>query len=248
MYGNAVLGSDGPLPKVTWAGREHIGTVFLVATPNEGTFLALQRLEEGVHYHERRGSGAFSPDTLFTYPSVFDMIPRRLPPLVDDDGQPLPFKLDDPKDWERSSPGPSSTPIASPRFRTRFGASTWQASWREAAGSGTRLNQLADTPNPVPIYAIAGGAHRVQRTALVSTRKGEVRVRFDPPASGRSRLKPLLFEPGDDMIATRSLVAEDSSHDPASSLNFTQVLHSKKTHHAVISSPEVLAALEGLLK
>jgi hypothetical protein len=61
-------------------------------------------------------------------------------------------------------------------------------------------------------------------------------------------LKPLLREPGDTMVPIRSLVAEDSSHDPASSLCFARVVHSKKSHQALISAPEMLQALGEVLK
>ena len=245
MYGNAPLESGGPLPRVTWAGSHHIGTIFLVATPNEGTFLALKRLEEGVFYRNHRG--AFSPETLFTYPSVFDMIPRRLPPLVDGAGKPLPFTLDDPEDWERLAwsvidpSRESEVPYAVRREHLERELDRSARLW-------AAMNQLAATPNPVPIYAVAGFSRSVQRTALVSTRNGDVKVRFDPPSVARTRLKALLFEPGDEMVAMRSLVAQDSPHDPASSLNFTRVLQSKRSHHDLLSSPEMLAALEGLLK
>ena len=75
-----------------------------------------------------------------------------------------------------------------------------------------------------------------------------MKVRFDPPAGTGALLKPLLFEPGDSMVATRSLAAEGSSHDPTSSLCFTRVVHSKRSHHALLSSPEMLAALVEVLK
>ena len=61
-------------------------------------------------------------------------------------------------------------------------------------------------------------------------------------------LKPILFEPGDSMVATRSLTAEGASHDPMSSLHFTRVVLSKRSHHALLSSPEMLAALVEVLK
>ena len=46
MYGDTPLGESGPLPPVTWAGQATIASVFLVATPNEGTFISLKRLSE----------------------------------------------------------------------------------------------------------------------------------------------------------------------------------------------------------
>lgn len=245
MYGDTPLGEDGPLPPVTWAGSAHIGTIFLVATPNDGTFIALERLEKGIFYRWHRGG--FSPETLFTYPAVFDMIPGRIAPLVDGDGRALPFDLDDPDDWERigwSVVDPhwdSGTPYVVRREHLE----------RELARSTrmrTAMSQLASTPNPVTLYVVACLSRSVQRTALVTRRHGDIKVRFDAPAVGRTRLKPLLREPGDAMVPIRSLVAEGFSHDPASSLCFARVVHSKKSHQALISSPEMLAALGEVLK
>jgi pimeloyl-ACP methyl ester carboxylesterase len=244
MYGDAPLGEDGPLPPVTWAGSAHIGTIFLVATPNDGTFIALKRLEKGIFYRWHRGG--FSPETLFTFPAVFDMIPGRIAPLVDGHGNPLLFDLDNPNDWERlgwSVVDPlwdSATPYVVRRDHLE----------RELARSNrmrTAMNQLATTPNPVTLYVVASLSWTVQRTALVTERhRGGIKVRFD--TAGRARLKPLLREPGDSMVPIRSLVAEDSSHDPASSLCFARVVRSKKSHQALISSPEMLEALGEVLK
>jgi len=245
MYGDAPLGADGPLPPVTWAGAATIGSVFLVATPNEGTFLALKRLERGIFY--RAGHGAFSPETLFSYPSVFDMIPKRLAPLVDDTGKPLPFNLDDPDGWDRAGwsvlnpRSRSLTPYAARRQHLASELARHARLWEA-------LDQLASTANPVRLYVVAGGSKDVQRSALVTGGRRGVTVHFDLPPVARSRFKPLLFEPGDTMVPVRSPLAESSTHDPASSLYFTRVLRSKRTHQALLSSPELLTALNDVVK
>lgn len=245
MYGDGPLGDSGPLPPVSWAGGAHIGTIFLVATPNEGTFLALKRLQKGIFHHGRRG--AFSPETLFSYPSVFDMIPEHLSPLVDGDGNALSFNLDNPDDWERLG-----WSVIDPRRASRIPYSVRRAHLEKELVRSRRLwsalDQLANAPNPVPLFVVAGLSRSVQRTALVTRRGGGMKVSFDLPASSRTRFKALLFEPGDEMVPVRSLVAQDSSHDPSSSLCFARVLHSKASHHHLLSSPELLAALDGLLK
>ncbi len=98
------------------------------------------------------------------------------------------------------------------------------------------------------MYGVAGLSRSVQRTALVTKKKGKMKVRFDPPPGTGAILKPILFEPGDSMVATRSLTAEGSSHDPMGSLCFAGVVRSKRSHHALLSSPEMLAALVEALK
>jgi pimeloyl-ACP methyl ester carboxylesterase len=245
MYGDTPLGSSGPLPPVTWGEREHIGKLFLVATPNEGTFLALQRLEKGIYYRWHRG--AFSPETLFTYPSVFDMIPAQIPPLVDGDGKPQPFDLADPDDWERLSwsivnPTADST-IPYPERREHLASEL-----RRIARLHAALTQLASTPNPATLYVVGCLSRSVQRTALLTSGSHGFKVRFDPPAYSRSRLKPLLFEPGDAMVPARSLIAQSSSHDPAGSLRFARVVESRESHQDTLSSPETLEALRDVLK
>src|SRR6185503_15718095 len=98
MYGDAALGDSGPLPDVNWGGADYMRHLFLVATPNEGTFASLKSLEQGVTYFHHYG--AFSPQVMFSFPAVFDVIPGRLEPLLDREGRPLPFRLDRAEDWE----------------------------------------------------------------------------------------------------------------------------------------------------
>jgi pimeloyl-ACP methyl ester carboxylesterase len=246
MYGETPLGENGPLPPVTWAGRGQIGTLFLVATPNEGTFIALKRLELGIYHSGHRG--AFSRETLFTFPSVFDVIPSSIAPLIDDEGHDLPFHLDDPADWERLGWSVVDDPdgeISVPRDALRAHLASELA---RSARLKAALDQLGSTPNPATLYGVVGLSRNVQRTALVTSNKGKMKVRFDPPPGTRGRLAPLLYEPGDSMVPARSLAAEGSSRDPASSLCFSRVVHSKRSHHALLSSPELLAALVEALK
>jgi pimeloyl-ACP methyl ester carboxylesterase len=245
MYGDVALGEAGPLPPVTWAGGRQIGTLFLVATPNEGTFIALKRLEKGIYYRGRRG--AFSRATLFTFPSVFDVIPQSLAPLVDGEGRDLPFSLDDPDDWERVGWSVVDDGDGSAMQHEAVRAHLVRELARSARLRAA-LDQLASTPDPATIYGVAGLSGSVQRTALVTNKKGKMKVRFDPPPGSHARLTPLLFEPGDSMVPARSLAAEGSSHDPASSLCFSRVVHSKRSHHALLSSPEMLAALTEALR
>jgi hypothetical protein len=244
MYGDTALGEAGPLPPVTWAGAPRIGTLFLVATPNEGTFTALKCLEKGTFY--RWHHGAFSPATLFTFPSVFDVLPDRIEPLIDGRGKPLPFRLDDPDDWERLGWSVIDRGQASAVPHAALRAHLERELARHARLQAA-LAQIAGTPNPAALYVVGSLSQSVQRTALVVSRGGRMEVRFEPPSGGRPDLTPLLFEPGDSMVPDRSLTAEGSAHDPASSLCFRSVVHSTRSHQALLSSPEILAALDEVI-
>jgi pimeloyl-ACP methyl ester carboxylesterase len=244
MYGDAPLGKEGPLPPVTWAGGARIGILFLVATPNEGTFTALKCLEKGNFYFW--GHGAFSPATLFTFRSVFDMLPDRVEPLIDRHGKALPFRLDDPDDWERLGWSVIDRRRNSPALHAERRAHLERELARHARLRDA-LAQIAATPNPAALYVVGSLSQTVQRTALVLSQSGRMKIRFEAPSGARQDLTPLLFEPGDTMVPDRSLTAEDSAHDPASSLCFRSVRHSTRSHQALISSPEILAALDEVI-
>jgi hypothetical protein len=244
MYGDAPLGKEGPLPPVTWAGGARIGTLFLVATPNEGTFTALKCLEKGNFYFWRHG--AFSPATLFTFRAMFDMLPDRVEPLIDRRGKALPFRLDDPDDWERLGWSVIDRRRNSPALHAARRAHLERELARHARLRDA-LAQIAATPNPAALYVVGSLSQTVQRTALVLSQGGRTKIRFDSPSGSRQDLTPLLFEPGDTMVPDRSLTAEDSAHDPASSLCFRSVRHSTRSHQALISSPEILAALDEVI-
>ena len=247
MYGDAALGEAGPLPPVTWAGGSRIGTLFLVATPNQGTFAALKSLEQGVFFH--LGHGAFSPDTLFTFPSMFDVLPERIEPLIDRRGKALPFRLDDPGDWERLG-----WSVLAPRRGSAVAHGTHEAlrahlerELKRHARLQAALSQVAGSPQPAALYVVGSLSQSVQRTALVTREGGRTRILFEPPAGAGPDLAPLLFEPGDNMVPDRSLVAAGSTHDPASSLCFRSVLHSTRPHQGLLSSPEIVKALDEIL-
>jgi hypothetical protein len=244
MYCDTTLGTDGPLPPVTWAGGPYIGTLFLVATPNQGTFTALKCLEKGTFYYLHYG--AFSPAALFTFPSVFDVLPARVEPLIDRQGRALPFHLDDAADWERLG-----WSVLDPRNESGIPHATLHAHLERELARHARLQaalaQIAAAPNPAALYVVGSLSQSVQRTALVIQQNGRIRVQFQPPAGTVHTLAPLLFEPGDTMVPDRSLTAQGSSHDPASSLCFRSVRHSTRSHQGLLSSPEILAALDEIL-
>jgi Lecithin:cholesterol acyltransferase len=248
MYGDAPLGTSGPLPAVTWAGSPYIDTLFLIATPNEGSFTALKCLEEGTFY--ALGHGAFSPGTLFTFRSVFDMLPAQIEPLIDPDGKPLPFRLDEAADWAHL--GWSVIDRRGKSGRSAAAQASLRAHLERELARHKRLKaamaQVADTPNPVDLLAIGSLAQTVQRTALVMSQGNRIKSRFVPPAGKRKDLMALLFEPGDTMIPFRSLTADSSTHDPASSLFFRSVIRSPRLHQGLLSSPEMLSALDRVVQ
>lgn len=245
MYGDAPLGRDGPLPPITWEGANFIDAIFLVATPNAGTFLALDAVHRGSFWW--RHWGAFSPDVLATFPAMFDLMPARAEPLVDATGAALPQRLDTVEGWEALGWGPLRS--GSRRFADREAA---RAYVRRELARGARLRaaleQVSGRPNPVPLHVIGSEAHTAQRTAVVLERsRGKTAVRFEKPPRAADAVATLLSEPGDTMISSRTLRAEGLPRSPGGTLDFTSVAYSSEAHHELASSAELLIELESLL-
>lgn len=245
MYGDAPLGSSGPLPPVTWKGGALMSRAFLVATPNDGAFSTLFSLQQGNFY--RSGYGAFSPETLFSFPAVFDMIPARPDPLVNPEGSPLAWNLNDPADWERLG-----WSVFDPENRRRLTLAQARSHLRSELARKARLQEALEatgpSPNPVPLHLMGGECEKVPRSAVVSEIAGRLHVTFSALAGDRARLNALLFEPGDSMISRRSLIAEDLEHDPRSSLAFTTLNVSCSSHRLLMSSPLLIDPLLAELK
>jgi hypothetical protein len=173
------------------------------------------------------------------------MLPAHVEPLIDGNGKALPFRLDDPDDWERLG-----WSVVDPRRRSATPHAVLRAHLERELARHARLHaalaQIAPAPNPASLYAVGSLAQTVQRTALVIEEGGRMKVRFEPSRERRD-LAPLLFEPGDSMVPVRSLAAEESAHSPASSLFFRSVRHSARSHQGLLSSPEMLEALGEVL-
>lgn len=244
MYGEEPLGESGPLPPVTWEGAESVATLHLVATPNSGSFLPVEALHRGSFWW--RHWGAFSPDLVATFPSMWDLMPARPDPLVDERGRPLSWSLDRVEDWQKLGWGP----LRAGSGFARRGAATVEMVRKQLARS-SRLReamlQRAARPNPASLHIVGGECQTAQRTAVVIERPGRPpRIRFKKPAGGAAVLSELLREPGDSMISARSLGAELPA-DPNGSLAFASRDLSCVSHNGLPSSPELLAQLERTL-
>lgn len=244
MYGEQPLGESGPLPPVTWEGAASIGTLHLAATPNGGSFLPVEALHRGSFWWKHWG--AFSPDLVATFPAMWDLMPARPDPLVDERGRPLSWSLDRVEDWQKLGWGP----LRAGSGFARGGAATVEMVRKQLARSRRlreALLQVAERPNPASLHIVGGECQTAQRTAVVIERPGRApKIRFKKPAGGAAVLEELLREPGDIMISARSLDAELPA-DANGSLAFASRDLSCVSHNGLPSSPELLAQLERTL-
>jgi pimeloyl-ACP methyl ester carboxylesterase len=235
MFGDRGLGTEGALPAPEWSGTAWVDRLFLVATPNDGSFMSLRYLETGnYHLFDR---GGFSPKVLFSFPSMFDLIPLEIEPLIDRDGKPTPFSLNDPEDWERLG-----WSVFDKRYRTPESLPRYRAHLRRELARRERLHralrQAEASESPIEIVMIAGEGHPVQRTAMLVGPPERFRVRCNPPSQLKKKWRGLLFEPGDSLVPTRSVSANGRLGGRA--------LTTALSHQRMISSAELLQALEPL--
>jgi pimeloyl-ACP methyl ester carboxylesterase len=244
MYGDTPLGDSGLFPPVTWAGGQYFDTLYLVATPNAGTFLALDSLQRGTYWWKHWG--AFSPDVLATFPVLYDLLPTHPEPLVDIRGRPLSWSLTRLEDWQALGWGPLR-----PDSRFAEGGAATVARLGKQLARGKRLREAllraGERANPAILHLIGGECQTAQRTAIVIPRPGRFPlIRFRQPA-GAAPFGAALTEPGDSMVSLRTVRAEGLPREPGGSLIFQSMVSSCERHHEIASGGEMLAALERAL-
>jgi len=237
-YGGAEPVKGAP---VTWAGARRLASVVLAATPNGGSIPALGAVLSG----ERVG---FSYTTLAStvvsrMPSIYQILPAAgTEPLVDPRGRILGHDLHDPATWERFGWGPFGPTSDDRRGPER---AFLLAALQRARAFHEALALPAETPCPVPVYAIGGDCLLTLARAVVD----EGRPGSPPRLEARTRREQdVLYEAGDGRVTRASLLA---SHLPAAEgstsgsglVEVTQSFFGAADHHGLYSDP----ALQNLL-
>jgi pimeloyl-ACP methyl ester carboxylesterase len=234
MYGGAdVLGQAGA--KLTWAGAADIDKLILVGAPNEGTMEAVRALVEGFPVAESGLLplfGKVEPDTAFTMPAAFQLLPHRgSQEFYDGRLQPVPANLYEVETWRRyrwSIFDPSYRRAVTKKMQKEFGPD-WQRRFddflaeREAYLKvvlararlfAEALDKKADLANPLKVFIFAGDCEPTLRAALIAEEGGQTRTIFRPgkvklKGAGltRAQVEAKMFEPGDGRITRRSALA-----------------------------------------
>ena len=106
MYGDVDLPAGSQKIRPTWAGAKLFDKVILMATPNEGSALALDSLTNGLNFGGLRIDLPFVQDTskftLFTLPSGYQLLPAPGTfRAFDERLQPISIDIYDPKVWTK---------------------------------------------------------------------------------------------------------------------------------------------------
>lgn len=247
MYGDTPLGLDGPLPAVSWKGSALMREAFLVATPNGGSFIAIDYMHRGSYWHW--GWGAFAPHETFTFPALFDLLPVESVPFIDLDGKPLDWDLNDPATWEALK-----LSVFDPKKRRGMTLEEARSHLRSELSRRARLQaalrQNGALDNPVPLHLFGGDCSPVLRTAWVGEGRRGPELHFSPAGDReqKARLATLIYEPGDAMIASRSLQATGWEAPANGSLHFVTSDAICEVHHHMTSNPAFIARILSALK
>ncbi len=193
-YGDADVGSEGPLPPVTWAGSRYVERVVLVAPPNAGTIDTLISLVEGKkfgHFLPR-----YPPELLGTFPSMYQLLPRarHRPAVWAGGGGPVEDLLD-PALWEELGWGLAATEademlrallpeVADPAARRRIGLDHLRKSLVRARRFAAALDRPATPPSGLSLFLIAGDAVDTPEEVEIDRSSGKLRVTGEGPGDG----------------------------------------------------------------
>ena len=191
-YGAADLPEDGSLPKLTWAGAEHVEHLVIIGTPNAGALGSLQNLISGV-----------SPDTLFphysaavlsTMPSIYQILPRaRHLPLLKANGQPV-DDLFDPELWKKQQWGLADPEqdailklllpeVESREQRLDIALDHQSKALRRARQFTSAIDVKARPPNSLKLLLVAGDAEETLMTAQINP-EGGIKIIKTGPGDG----------------------------------------------------------------
>ena len=211
-YGAADLPEDGSLPKLTWAGAQHVEHLVIIGTPNAGSLGSLQNLISGV-----------SPDTLFphysaavlgTMPSMYELLPRgRHVPLLRANNQPV-DDLFDPELWKNQQWGladPKQDPILklllpeveSREQRLEIALDHQAKALRRARQFTSAMDVPSKPPDSLKLLLIAGDAEETKKTAQINPEGGIKIVKTGPGDGTVLRSSALMDERMADNLQSR---------------------------------------------
>lgn len=264
MYGDAELRAGNPSP--TWAGARHFDKIFLLGTPNEGSLLSFDALQNGVSY---AGSGIKLPWVqnlsrfdVFTIPSIFQLLPVDGSfNVYDEELKPLKIDLYDPAAWDEYD----WSIWDDEDFKKRFSAAEQRnarayflAALRRAKQFQAALNANTRDTAPVSFYLMGGDCKETQNGVVL--RRNEKKDRWITQFNANSftsaggtkvsseMLKPLLYAVGDSVVPKRSLGLDTlRANGKPNVLPVAGELFQCEAHTRLVTNPEIQAKLFLLL-
>ncbi|MFP5246366.1 MAG: lipase/acyltransferase domain-containing protein [Thermoanaerobaculia bacterium] len=190
---DVVTHSAGALVALAWVklagGGSAVRNLVAIAPPLDGSIEAFRVMARPERFIRR----TFTPDTVATWPSIPELLPENGAIFVDESGNALELDLWSPATWLHFS------------FYDRALHPAFAASLARARAFRDRL-RAAPLPTGVTMHVIAGDCVQTARLVL-SRRDGMFAFYPSELRPEETRLRPILFEPGDGTIPLSSAAA-----------------------------------------
>ena len=211
--------------KPTWAGAKHIGKIFLVGTPNEGSLSALSAFINGAISVEVKGINIpfvqrVTKFDTFTLPSAFQLLPHTgTAKVYDENFKPIKVDIFDPLNWEKYG----WAVYKDPKFAKEFSAAEQRQArqyFRVVLNRAKRFQQSLDSgvdaKSPVSMYIFGADCRPTLEGMILyhDNKKNEWKTIFKPESFIRTdgtkvtdeEVKKLLFTDGDGVVTKESLL------------------------------------------
>lgn len=194
-YGPADLPADGSQPSITWAGKEFVDRVILVAPPNAGSVQALYFLVHG--FDMGLFLPYYPPALLGTFPSVYQLLPRERHAAVVEvaEGKSYPKDPFNPElwtdmDWGLASPGQDDVlerllpGVRDPATRRRIALEHQRKCLARARQFCAALDTPATPLQESGLYLFAGDGVSTEAVASVDRESGSFKIIKNLPGDG----------------------------------------------------------------
>ncbi len=265
MYGDADIPKGSIVP--TWAGSKHLGEVFLIGAPNEGSILSLKAALQGYSLIGNISLPfiqSFDKFDVFTIPSIPQVLPWGTNlTIYDENFKELALDLYDPHTWEEYDWAAWKDKDFKKKFENRelplarpFFAAVLQRAKRfhEALTASRPGSEI-----PVSFYLVGGDCKDTAAAAIVvfDEKKKRWETIFSPKAFTRSdgtkvtadEVKAKLNAKGDGTVALRSLMmagAPDAERNKY--LPIAGGVYQCEEHTKLVTSPKVQDELLALIQ
>lgn len=229
-FGDADIPAGTRAIRPTWAGAKHINKIFLIGTPNEGSFSALDALVNGIEPPNVAGINIpfirrVTKFDTFTIPSIYQLLPRNgTARIYDSDLKPIKLDLFNPLTWEKYGWAAYNDPKFAKEFTPAAQQPQARAYFRAVLNRAKRFQEALDSgmglKPPVPMHIIGADCKQTLDGIIIyrDTKKNIWETIFSPESFKQSdgtkitskQVKELLYSEGDGVVTKRSLLTSSS--------------------------------------
>jgi pimeloyl-ACP methyl ester carboxylesterase len=233
MYGDADLPPEGTNYVPNWAGADDFAKIFLIGTPNEGSYDAFNSLVNGYSIGSVIFSRNLTRSDVFTIASLYQLLPQRgTSHFLDENLKPLELDLYDPKVWQKYNWGAigeadlpatqnkkekEDSAIQKPLDKAQMDAYL-PAVLNRARRFHEALDARVSSRAPVLMFVIGGDCEPTLSSPVIykDAKTDQWQTLFRAKSFKRNdgqkvsveELRKAMYAPGDGLVTRRSLLAE----------------------------------------